>query len=128
LLGGPKSGAMVDLIIDRFRTDDALGIVFPDDPNIVGWTRNRKHANDLARRMGCAALPCAINFPVGTMFWMRAEVLRDFVELNLGWESYPVEPIDSDGTILHALERLFGVVPHLRGWRTMVTNVPGVTR
>ena len=45
------------------------------------------------------------------MFWMRDHVLARFVGLGLGWQDYPPEPIGKDGTILHALERLFGVVP-----------------
>ena len=128
VIGGQKGGAMVDLILAQFQTDDRLGIVFPDDPHIIGWTRNYEIAAALARKMGHDGLPDAINFPVGTMFWMRSDVLRSFVDLGFGWDDYPSEPIDDDGTSLHALERLFGVIPCLEGWGAVVTNIRGVTR
>ena len=78
--------------------------------------------------MGHSNLPRAINFPLGTMFWMRSAALKSFVDLGLGWTDYPAEPLPDDGTILHALERLFGVVPALEGWECAVTNIHGVTR
>jgi lipopolysaccharide biosynthesis protein len=68
------------------------------------------------------------NFPIGTMFWMRSEALRPFVDLGLTWSDYPNEPAPNDGTVLHALERLFGVVPQIQGWRTAVTHTPGISR
>ena len=85
-------------------------------------------ALELAQKMGHTKLPCGINFPVGSMFWMRSNVLKSFVDLNLDWVDYPAEPISDDGTILHALERLFGIIPILAGWKSAVTNIRGVTR
>ncbi len=78
--------------------------------------------------MGLGMLPEQFNFPIGTMFWIRPSVLERFVTLDLGWEDYPAEPLPIDGTMLHAFERLFGVVPGLDGKTTLVTNVRGVTR
>jgi lipopolysaccharide biosynthesis protein len=49
-------------------------------------------------------------------------------ELKLGWDDYPEEPLPSDGTVLHALERLLPFVARHGGFRFATTNVPGVTR
>ena len=70
-------------------------------------------------------LPEQFNFPVGSMFWARSSVLSKFVELDLAWGDYPPEPIPIDGTMVHAIERLFGVVPATMGMSCAVTNVPG---
>ncbi len=128
VLGGPRGGRMMDLALHRMQTNEKIGLVYPDDPNLMGWTRNMRMAEGLAQRMGHSDLPRAINFPIGTMFWMRAAALKPFVDLGLEWSDYPSEPVPEDGTILHALERLFGVVPVLQGWEAVVTNVRGVTR
>ena len=128
LLGGTRGGRMMDLALHQMQTDDKIGLVYPDDPNVFGWMSNRRIAKRLAKRIGHADLPSAINFPVGTMFWMRAAALKPFIDLGLDWSDYPSEPLPEDGTILHALERLFGVVPVLDGWGSVVSNIRGVTR
>lgn len=128
LLGGSQGGRMVDLILGAMQADERLGLVHADDPHLLGWTRNLPVAEGLLSRMGHGAPPRAISFPAGTMFWMRAAALKPFVDLGLDWGDYPAEPLGVDGTTLHALERLFGVVPVLEGWRVAVTNIRGVTR
>ena len=64
LLGGKH--AMMDSILDRFARNPKLGLVFPCDPNIIGWTLNRPPAEVLLERMGIAAnLPEHFFFPDG---------------------------------------------------------------
>jgi len=128
LVGGKRGGAMLDLILASMASDPAIGIVFPDDPHVLSWTGNRNHAEALAARMNCGELPEQFNFPIGAMFWMRAAVLKRFVELDLAWGDYEPEPLPYDGTLIHAIERLFGVVPAAMGMTCAVTNVRGVTR
>lgn len=128
MLGGDMGGAMLDCVLRVMDGDPGIGIVFPDDPFVVNWTKNRAWAESLAERMECGPLPEEFNFPIGCMFWSRAEVLAKFVDLGLEWGDYPPEPLPIDGTMLHAIERLFGVVPELMGLRCAVTNVRGVTR
>lgn len=128
LLGGPKGGAMLDRIVTAMAADPSIAIAYPDDPHVMGWTANRGAAENLARRLRRGTLPDQFNFPIGTMFWLRADLLRQFVALDLDWTDYPAEPVPYDGSMLHALERLFGVLPDLAGMRTAVTNVTGVSR
>jgi len=113
VLGGEQSGAMLDACVSHMVLHHDCCMVYPDDPKIIGWDNNRELAQLLADKMQLGSLPMAFNFPAGTMFWMRAEMLTRFVGLGLTWEDYPLEPVGKDGTILHALERLFGAVPLL---------------
>lgn len=128
LLGGAQSGAIADTILGAMVADDQLGIVFPDDPTPWGWDNNEATARLLAGPLGVDTLPAQFNFPAGTMFWIRTDVLRRFVNLGIEWGDYPYEPLGPDGSMLHALERLFGVVPLAMGKRCGVTWVDGVTR
>lgn len=126
LLGG--RAPMLDAVLAAMATDPLLGLVFADDPNVVGWGDNRAQAQALAERLRLGALPHHFNFPVGTMFWARPEALRPWFDLGLDWCDYPPEPLPYDGTVLHAIERLLPFVAVATGLRCAVTCVPGVTR
>ena len=120
---------MMDIILRRFADDPALGLVFPEDPNLTGWSLDRDIGLDLAARIDPALkLPRFIDFPVGTMFWARPDALRPLFDLRLDWCDYPEEPVPIDGTMLHALERLLPVVCQHAGYGQATTHVPGVRR
>lgn len=124
-----NANAMMDEIGRQFEAEAALGLVFPDDPNVIGWDSNKAIAQRFAHEMGLSqALPDAFNFPVGTMFWCRGAALRPLFELGLDWEDFPPEPLPNDGTILHAMERLLPFVARHQGYKIAVTHVRGVTR
>lgn len=72
--------------------------------------KNRPEAKRLAPRLGINKLPNYINFPVGTMFWARSDLMQPFFDLEFDWIDYMSEPLPLDGTNLHAIERLFGVM------------------
>lgn len=126
LLGGKSN--MADIILEQLATDPSIGIIFPDDPNAVGWGHNRSYAEALGQRLGLIALPENILFPVGTMFWARVESLLPIFNLGLDWQDYPTEPLPYDGSILHALERLLPLVVSSQGFRSVLTNVTGISR
>jgi len=120
LLGDGKKLATADTIIEKMvaskQDNKPIGFVFPDEKMAVGWVKNRKIADRIAWRLGIGSVPDFINFSLGTMFWISKEVLKPFVDLHLEWEDYPPEPLTRDGTILHAMERLFAVVAEDRGF------------
>jgi lipopolysaccharide biosynthesis protein len=120
---------MMDTILSALETSPDVGLVFPDDPYVVGWGRNRPFAESLATRLHISQpLPQAFNFPVGSFFWARSASLNKLRALRLQWEDYPAEPAPSDGSLLHALERLFPFVVAEAGYQSAVTHVPGITR
>lgn len=127
LLGG-DSGAMADRILASMKQDASIGMVFPDDPHVVGLGGNRAFADVYAKRIGLQNVPEYFSFPVGTMFWASAAALKPMMNLNLGWDDYPEEPLPYDRSALHALERLFSLSLSIADLRYAVTNVNGVTR
>jgi lipopolysaccharide biosynthesis protein len=128
LIGGAKGGPMLDRILAEMSLEPKIAIAYPDDPHVISWTENRGAAENLALRMGLGMLPDQFNFPMGNMFWIRSSLLTRFLDLDLTWDDYPAEPLPIDGTMLHAIERLLGVVAELDGNATLVTNVRGVSR
>jgi len=128
-LGGKKP--MIDVILNAMASNPRLGMIFPDDPQVVGWTCNRDQAIELVKRIGYseADLPQKhINFPVGMMFWARINALKPLFDLKLDWSNYPEEPLSLDGTMLHALERILPIVAMKEGFETATTYVRGCLR
>jgi lipopolysaccharide biosynthesis protein len=120
---------MVDIVLARFAAEPELGLVFPEDPHLPGWADNFKIASGLAQRMGIKEpLDPFFEFPVGTMFWARTTALAPLFDLRLGWDDYPDEPLPTDGTMLHALERILPFVSRHAGYGYATTHIPGITR
>jgi hypothetical protein len=123
-------GRMMDTILDRMNADRGIGMMYPDDPMIWGWFENYSTGKELLERLGLA-IPkenTSFNYPAGSMFWARTHALKPLFDLGLCWEDYPEEPISQDATILHAIERLFGIIPEQIGYRTVLTHVSGLIR
>jgi lipopolysaccharide biosynthesis protein len=127
LIGGRHR--MMDSILEKMTADPSIGLVFPDDPYVEGWSDNLEISRLLASRMGLMEPKNQyFNFPMGTMFWARSSAIRSLIVLNLSWEDYPAEPLPYDGTMLHAIERLLPFIVDAAHYRSVVTNVPGITR
>jgi hypothetical protein len=128
LIGGKHR--MMDQICSSMFDDEAIGITYPDDPNIYDWGQNYSFAYDLSKKMNIS-IPAShekFSFPAGAMFWIRPKAILPLINLNLGWNDYPEEPVHVDGTMLHAIERLFGIIPEKVGYSTLLTQVPSVSR
>ncbi len=124
-----KKYSMASTILERMADNEKLGLVFPDDPYIIGWSGNKQIAENLAHQFGIKELPDRhFNFPVGTMFWARTAALKPLLTNDFRWEDYPEEPLPYDGTILHSLERLLPFVAKKMGYHMSMTHVPGITR
>ncbi|WP_131783171.1 rhamnan synthesis F family protein [Legionella gresilensis] len=127
LIGG--SHCMGEIILEQFAQNPELGLVFADDPHLLGWDKNKKFADHLAQQLKISTLPSGtFNFPVGSMFWARPKALKPLFDLKLTWNDYPDEPLPYDGSILHAIERLIPSVALSQGFCQAVTFVPGLTR
>lgn len=128
LVGGSEGGAMLDRIVTAMDAPGGPRFVFPEDPYVFGDGSNAEQVEALARRAGWPAPPAHYRFPVGSMFLARPAALRPLLDLGLGLQDYPEEPLPYDGTLLHALERALGLAAAREPGALAVTNIPGVTR
>jgi hypothetical protein len=124
LIGGGDT-PMMDVIAEAFAADERLGLILPEDPNLNHWDMNQSLAEALAERLELRyPIPPHFEFPKGTMFWARPAALRPLVDLGWNWGDFPSEPAASDGTVLHALERLVPFSAMHAGFGFKAVHVP----
>lgn len=121
-----SSKKFVNNILYTFENNKRLGMLMPPPPNHAGffctmaceWGSNYNNTLSLANK-----LKLRVNMdehkepisPLGTMFWFRPEAMRVLFDYNWKYEDFPEEPNGFDGTILHAVERIYGfVIQHHR--------------
>ncbi len=117
----------VQNIIQKFHDEPRLGMLMPPTPNHsvfydgVGgeWTINYDNVKELAEE-----LKLKVNIdvnkepisPLGTMFWFRPKALKPLFDKKWKFKDFPEEPNKVDGTILHAVERVYGFVVQSQGF------------
>ncbi len=110
-------------ILGMFQAEPLLGLVYPEsyeDLPLWGhtWLSNADVCDTLAARLGIAMDRNAyIDYPAGSMFWGRVDALRPLYDLKLTVGDFPIERGQVDGTLQHAIERLFATVARRQGLR-----------
>lgn len=102
-------------LYDWFEEDRSLGIAVPPVIHMYyptmghAWLGNRSVAERLADRLGLT-VPFDEHTPVaayGSMFVARREALVPWLTLGLTWDDFPDGAGYADGTLAHAIERMF---------------------
>lgn len=121
------SEGLVSNIFYRFETMPEVGLIYPETyPEISymghSWLSNVKSRDELLSKLGIMGVKIKkyTDFPIGTMFWARGEVIRKFFKANIRTCDFPEENGQNDGTIAHAFERCLGLVTELEGY-TVIT-------
>ncbi len=109
LLGSPET---VRGVFAAFAEAPRLGMVAPQHIDElrpwIRWSQNHDLAATLAASMGFPLPPQApLDFPSGSMFWARSAALRPLLDLRLSFDDFPEELGQTDGTLAHAIERLY---------------------
>jgi len=107
----------ITAILQQFGQDKYLGILFPDYYHPVKpFVDNISNANDnnmekllnLAGKKKEELKNIDRNFfPAGDMFWFRGKAIKPFVEMKLAAQYFEPEEGQVDGTLAHAIERMF---------------------
>lgn len=105
-------------IIQLFEQEESLGLLTPPPPNhsdyyftmALPWGPNWEVSYALYQKLQLTVpisrerAPVA---PLGTCFWFRGAALKTLLEKDWKYEDFPPEPNRTDGTILHAFERIY---------------------
>lgn len=114
-------------VLELFETNPRLGIASPPMPNHADyfpllcneWGPNYEMTRQLAEQleihvpMSQEKEPVA---PFGTFFWFRPKAMEKLLKKGWEYQDFPPEPNNIDGTILHAIERLYPFVVQDAGY------------
>lgn len=121
------SKGQVNSIINVLGFSEEVGILTPPTPLFSVWSdisilpygRNKELCQKIVQNIlphtPFDPQPVA---PYGSVFWVKKGALRSLLNLNLTLEDFPEEPVPVDGTILHALERLYPSFCQASGFAT----------
>lgn len=114
-------------IFNAFLTNEKLGVVFPQTfhavKNNLEWGSNRQIALRAIGSLGMQVdLPMEIVFPAGNMLWFRPKSVRQLFSPDVPTFHSEGDDEKIDGTIMHAVERLWPYVAESNGFETMVTR------
>jgi lipopolysaccharide biosynthesis protein len=88
-----------------------VGLIGPTGLRIVDephrWGSNETRLRQLAAEAGLGESEIRLDFFAGSMFWCRRAALEPLVGLKLGLSDFEPEQNQIDGTLAHAVERLF---------------------
>ncbi len=113
-----KSRDYVNNVLSVFEENERAGLLSPPPPNHsdyyftlgLEWGSNYENTARLAKELGMNVSikedkePIA---PLGSFFWARAKALKPLFDHGWSYEDFPEEPVSDDGTILHAVERIY---------------------
>ena len=125
--GNLSSKSYVENILNLFKENEKLGILMPPPPNhsnfyhTLGneWASNLENTKKLSEKL---KLKTKVHWadepisPLGTMFWFRPKAMKKLFDYDWEYEDFPKEPNENDGTILHAVERIYGYVVQDAGY------------
>ncbi|WP_254459185.1 glycoside hydrolase family 99-like domain-containing protein [Xanthomonas sacchari] len=110
----------VKAIVDAFKHRPDLGLVAPEghiQRLSFYWGANEQAVRALATRMGLAQpdIETAV-FAGGSMFWVRLQAIQPILDCHLQPGEFEKEAGQVDGTLAHAIERLFSLSAVDRGY------------
>lgn len=123
-----KNAAHVLNVLCEFENDPYLGILCPPYPthglyfmNMCsgGWGPNFENTKKLLKDLGLDVPISGEESPIapfGSVFWFRPKALEPL--FAHGWQhtDFPPEPLPQDGTISHAIERIYPFVAQAAGY------------
>ena len=98
-----------------------VGIVFPEYHHAlngqISWGTNFSACQVAAGKIGLSVTETELAlFPAGSMFWAKKAAISKLFEANFLYSDFPEERRQVDGTLAHAIERLFGEVVTSAGY------------
>ncbi len=127
-----ESEIFIRNLLSTFEREPQLGLLVPPQPHHGGygilffeqkfWSGSCfEKTLELAKTLGISQDLFEIKLAplaIGSVFWCRTEAFAKITAKNWRVEDFQKEPMDDDGTISHALERIFPFAAQAAGFYT----------
>lgn len=115
----------------RLLSQGEAGIIGPHQYFLTHerfWGANRTQARELLQAAGILKKEQAatLSFFAGSMFWFSPQALRALGRIPESCLAFPPESGLQDGTLAHALERVFTALAHGSGFRVTSLALDGI--
>ncbi len=129
LSGTLASESTINAILTLFQRDPNVCLVGPRSLYVHGPTHIHENESKIQaifqQFYPKTIIPKEWGFFAGTMFWMRPQLLADKARIiNRGFD-FKADMPGVDGTMAHALERIFGLIPAVEGLKIGFTQHDG---
>lgn len=126
LMGDPE---IVKSIRVTLQDDPRVGIIAPDG-HVLDYLKyrggNQKRVTELASQIGVhLEKDDSFSFVAGTMFWAKPDALKMLLSLPIDIEDFAPEPLGPDGDLVHAIERLIGLLVKNENYLIYTVNQEG---
>ncbi|WP_215218799.1 glycoside hydrolase family 99-like domain-containing protein [Novilysobacter luteus] len=118
--------------LKALQDDATLGLISPDGQlhTLASfWGDNRETVSKIAMQIGLRDDEVnlgAMDFVTGSMFWVRNTALYPLLDLDFDEDDFECEDSQVDGTLAHAVERLFAISARQAGYRIGTVSSPDV--
>jgi rhamnosyltransferase len=121
-----KSEQYIYNILDIFEKNPCLGILAPPPPYHwryfsdirTTWCGDFHVSKKLEEslQLNCVMSREYSPITIGTAYWCRTSALHPLIDCHFQPEDFPPEPMQTNGTICHAIERIFSFVAQHAGY------------
>jgi lipopolysaccharide biosynthesis protein len=104
---------VVNRMVNNFNLNPNIGIIGPSG-NILSmqyyYGSNAQIVHELSEKIGVNETQLqGVNFVAGSMFYARSEIFEPLLRIGLRDDDFEAEAGQKDGTLAHAVERIFTV-------------------
>lgn len=127
-----KNRDYIDNVLALFEDNPIIGFLCPPSPkffdyvNLMGneWTECFERTMELAAKLhlNIVADEKKHPFTFSNTFWCRTAALKPLADSEFRYEDFPQEPLPRDGSVSHALERIYGYVAQSQGYLSAVVE------
>ncbi|MEG1945684.1 MAG: rhamnan synthesis F family protein [Lachnospiraceae bacterium] len=122
-----RTPEFVENVLRTFEENPRMGLLTPPPPNHgsyyitlgLEWGLNYQSVCKLSEKLGIH-LEMVDNrepiAPLGSVFWARTAALKKIFDYPWEYAEFPEEPIEEDGTLLHAIERIYNYSAQAEGY------------
>jgi lipopolysaccharide biosynthesis protein len=122
----PSSQTIND-IVRILGSESGFGVAYLNPETFISkssmsWHASRSLGVSWLRSKGIDSLMESFSYPAGGMFAARTESVRQIFAHDWSFEDFPLEMGQVDGQTHHMIERLFGYIPSINGFKHLLVS------